>query len=66
MENVIEGIQGECERVRSLLPDYEAIGPAGRFGLEMLKADIREGEAAIASGETVRMIQALKSLKGCK
>jgi hypothetical protein len=66
MENVIEGIQAECNRVRELLPQYEAIGPAGRFGLLMLQADIAEGGAAIASGDVVRMVRALDALRGCE
>ena len=66
MENLIEGIQSECNRVRELLPEYEAIGAAGQFGLLMLKADIAEGEAAIASGDVVRMVGALKALQGCE
>jgi hypothetical protein len=64
--NLIEGIQAECNRVRELLPRYEAIGPAGRFGLLMLKAGIAEGEAAIASGDVIRMLGALKALQGCE
>jgi hypothetical protein len=64
--NIIEGIQQQCERVRGILPYYEEIGPAGMFGLTMLKAAIKEGEASIASDDVVRMLAAYKELEGCK
>jgi hypothetical protein len=66
MKNVIEGIQEQCTRCRKLVTEYEAIGPAGLFGKTMIEADIREGEAAIASGDVVRMVKALMDLQGCK
>ena len=66
MMNLIEGIQQQCNRVREILPHYEEIGPAGAFGLMMLKRDIAEGEAAIASGDVVRMMRAYEALKGCE
>lgn len=65
-ENLVEGIQRECNRVRELIPLYKEIGPAGAFGAAMLKAAIREGEASIASGDVVRMLGAFRSLEGCK
>lgn len=67
MANLVEGIQQQCNRVRDeLIPMYEEIGPAGIFGKIMLQAAIREGEAAIASGDVVQMVAAYKSLEDCK
>ena len=66
MANLIEGIQRECNRVRAILPAYEELGAVGVFGLTMLKAAITEGEAAIASGDVVRMVYAYKALEDCK
>ena len=66
MANLVEGIQQECNRVREIIPLYESIGPAGAFGAAMLKQAIREGEAAIASGDALRCLAAYESLKGCK
>lgn len=66
MDNLIEGILTECNRVRAIVPYYEEIGPAGAIGAAILKAAIREGEAAMASGDVVRMVQAFKSLQECK
>lgn len=63
--NIIEGIQQECERCRKLLEQYKSIGPVGAFGHAAISADIKEGEAAIASGDAIRCISAYKSLQGC-
>lgn len=64
--NLIEGIQQECHRVRELIPHYDALGPVGTFGGLVLRESIREGEAAIASGDVTRMVEALKDLKECE
>jgi len=64
--NLIEGLQSEMNRCRELLKQYEAIGPAGRFGKSMIEADIIQGEAAIASGDGVEMLFAYKRLKRCE
>jgi hypothetical protein len=55
-KNIIEGIQEQCNRCRELLTHYVDLGPVGAFGLLMIQDDIKEGEAAIASGDAVRMI----------
>lgn len=65
MANLIEGLQEEINRVRELLKDYEEIGPAGVFGTIMLKAEIKNAEASIASGDVIHMIQCYESLKEC-
>ena len=65
--NLIEGIQEQCRRVREdLLPAYVELGPVGTFGATMLKLAVTEGEAAIASGDTIRMLAAYKDLEGCE
>ena len=66
MENLVEGIQRECNRCRELVEDYKSIGTAGVFGRAMIEADIREGEAAIASGDVVRCVAAYKALQKCQ
>lgn len=63
MANLVEGIISECNRAREVLSYYKEIGPAGMFGAAMIEAKIREGEAALASGEVVRMMQAYQTLK---
>lgn len=65
-QNLVAGIQEQCNRVRSIIPHYEAIGAAGSFGKMMLEASIKEGEDSIASGDILRMLSAFKSLEGCE
>jgi hypothetical protein len=65
--NLVEGILVECKRVREVLvPAYESIGPVGSFGKAMILADLAEAEAALGSGDVVRMVAAYKALKGCQ
>ena len=66
MTNIIDGIQKQCARCRVVVTHYEALGPVGMFGKLMIERDIAEGEAAIASGDVVRMLQAYKALEGCE
>lgn len=65
MANLIEGLQEEMNRVRELLKEYEAIGAPGVFGTIILKAEIKNAEAAIASGDVIHMLQCYESLKEC-
>lgn len=66
MANLVEGIQEQCNRVREILPHYDALGPVGVFGATMLRHAIKEGEAAIASGDVVRMVKAYAALESCE
>ena len=62
--NLIEGIQEKCNFIRdTILPEYAKIGSAGIFGSAMLREDIRRGEAAIASGDTVEMLRVYMELE---
>lgn len=63
--NLVEGIQAEMNRCRELADEYRAI-PTGQFGLAMILADIREGEAALASGDVIRMLKAYDALQNCE
>lgn len=62
-ENLIEGMLRQMNRARELVKQYEAIGPAGAFGKAAIEQTIREGEAAIASGDVIRMLAAYKALE---
>ena len=67
MANLVEAIQEKCNEIRDvLLPAYDDIGVAGAFGAAMLRLQIKESEDAIASGEVVRMVQALHDLNEIK
>jgi hypothetical protein len=65
-DNLMTGLIRERDRVRDMLKEYEAIGPAGMFGAAMIKADLKRADDAIATGDVVEMIAALKELQGCQ
>lgn len=61
-ENLIEGIQRECDRVREILSLYDAI-PTGVFAATMMRNSIKAAESAIASGDVLAMLAAYKDLE---
>ena len=62
--NIIEAIQERCNYIReTIIPAYDEIGDAGRFGKIMLQADITRAESTIASGDAIEMIAMLKALR---
>jgi hypothetical protein len=67
MPNLIEAIQERCNELREeYIPAYESIGPAGMFGVAMMKMGISRAEEAIATGDTVGMVAALQELREFK
>lgn len=64
-ETLAEALPREQERVRELLPLYDAI-PAGAFGAAMLRQALKRAEKAAASGDVIAMLQSLDELKGCQ
>lgn len=62
-ENIIEGIQRQCDRAREILPLYDEI-PTGVFAATMMRNSIKAAEAAIASGDVLAMLAAYKDLEG--
>ena len=63
--NLVEGIQEQCNRCRDLIEIYKTI-PTGAIGAHFIQITINEGEAAIASGDVVRMLSAFKELESCE
>ena len=61
--NLVEGIQAELKRCRELREMYDDIGPAGAFGKMVIDQSLDEAEAALASGDAVRMIRAYADLQ---
>ncbi|NYT76608.1 hypothetical protein H0A71_06360 [Alcaligenaceae bacterium] len=61
-ENIIEGVQRQCARVREILPLYDEI-PTGVFAATMMRSSIKKAEAAIASGDVTAMLSAYKDLE---
>ena len=63
--NLVEGIQKECNRCRKLIALYEEI-PMGNLSAHFIQESINEGEAAVASGDVLKMLSAFKELEGCE
>lgn len=63
--NLIEGIQQGIYRAREIQKEYESI-PQGVFEVVMIRQAIRNGEQAIAGGDIVAMLAALKELQEIK
>jgi len=62
--NIIEGLQKQMSRVREIIKVYEALpNNAGAFAAGMMRFIIQNAEDAIASGDTVGMIEAYKHLE---
>jgi hypothetical protein len=64
METLGDALPKEIERVQSLIPLYESVGPAGGFAIAMMKAEIAAAHRAMMEGDTVEMIRVYESLKG--
>jgi hypothetical protein len=65
-DNLTANIQLQCERCVGLARKYAQLGNAGIYFKLMLDVHIKEGEAAIASGDVERMQGALRSLVQCE
>ena len=63
--NLVEGIQEQCNKCRELKKLYDEI-PMGVFGASFIQQAIDEGDASIASGDCIRMLQAYKELESCE
>jgi len=63
-ENLIEGIQRQCNRIRDeILPEFDKI-PTGALAATMMRHSIKKAETAIASGDVLAMLVAYKDLEG--
>ncbi len=64
-DNLPAALGDELTRVRDeVLPAYRDCGSAAIFALRGLDRDLREGEAAMRSGDAVRMETAWRALYG--
>lgn len=64
MTSLAEQLPKEQQRVRELLPHYDAI-PTGVFGATMLRQALTRAEQAAASGDVIAMLRSYEELKGC-
>jgi hypothetical protein len=66
-ENLIEAIQRKVAEMREeYIPAYQSIGPAGAFGVAMMRAAIQKAESAVATMDTVEMVRSLQELRDFK
>lgn len=65
MASLAEDYPKQQQRVRDLLPLYDAI-PTGAFGAMMLRQVLTRAEQAAASGDVVAMLRSYEELKGCQ
>jgi hypothetical protein len=63
METLADALPKEQQRVRDLLPIYDAI-PTGVFAATMMRQSLALAEQAAASGDVAAMIAAYEDLKG--
>lgn len=61
--NLAEALPKEQQRVRDLLPLYDAI-PTGVFAATMMRMALTKAERAAASGDVVAMLRSYDELKG--
>jgi hypothetical protein len=61
-----DALPREIERVQSILPYYDEIGPAGLFAATMMRQSIKAAHTAMIEGDLVAMIRCYEDLKGYK
>jgi hypothetical protein len=63
---IVDDYPHEQARLRELIKVYESLGLVGPFNKCIIEAALREADAAMASGDIVRIVLAYQSMKGCK
>lgn len=63
MNTLAEALPKEQQRVRDLLPIYDAI-PTGVFAATLMRQSLAQAERASAAGDIVAMLAAYNDLKG--
>lgn len=64
--DLMTGLMDQLNRNRELLNLYKSIGTAGLFGATMIARDIKSGEDAIKSMDTIEMLTVYNTLKDHK
>lgn len=60
-----EALPAEMARVRDVvMPPYMEIGPAGAFGLMMMRQSLDAATRALAEGDVIQMLVCYEDLKG--
>lgn len=62
-----DALPREMARVRDeIMPAYQEIGPAGQFGLAMMRTELDQAAKAMAEGDVAAMLRAHATLKEWK
>lgn len=62
-ESLAEALPMEQQRVRDLLPLYDAI-PTGVFAATLMRDALNRSEVAVMSGDVVAMLRCYEELRG--
>lgn len=54
----------EQARVRGLIAEYRAIGPAGMIGATLMEAALQRADEAAISGDVLAILRSYEELKG--
>ena len=66
-ENLVEAIQSKVVEMREeYIPTYQSIGPAGAFGVMLIRDAIQRAEQAVATMDTVALVSSLQELRDFK
>jgi hypothetical protein len=66
-DSVGEALPREMTRIRKLLPNYERVAPfapGARITIALMNASLDRAQAALASGDVIKIIRAYEDLKG--
>lgn len=66
MSTLGEEFPKQQARLRELIEQYLAIGPAGTFGRMMIEGTLRKADAAAISGDPVEMLRVYEEMKEYK
>ncbi len=65
-ETLAESYPKEQARLRELLGQYRAIGPAGAFGAAVIEQALKRADEAAMSGDVVEMVRAYAAMQECE
>lgn len=65
MENLMEGLLKEIDRVKDIIKDYEApeLKGAGMFAATLMKQDVKRAQETITNNDVVEMLRYYQKLK---
>lgn len=62
-QNLLEGLEAEIERNKSLLQQYREIGPEGTIGASLLHGLISKAERALKENDISTMLEVYQELR---